>query len=267
MSHKILIIDDEPDALNLLETRLKANDFQVMTALGPQEGLARLRETVPDLIILDVLMPKMTGYDFVREIKGMPENYRKIPVIVTSARKGMKEFFNAWEIHSFIAKPYDSEELMNRIRSALQIKSSDLPNSPETPASSSSPALRGKSGCVLILGIDDYLVGKLKDLFLKLNYQVETATDEEDAVQQAVTLRPKLMMGQYWEDPLTLDIKKVQKKIHSDPATQSVRFVAFSPAGLGVDAMKMLEKTEVLTYSKSEELMTKVTDYLKANPL
>ena len=267
MSHKILIIDDEPDALNLLETRLKANNFEVITALGPKEGFARLQEGVPDLIILDVLMPKMTGYDFVRELRGFSEDYRKIPIIVTSARKGMKEFFNSWEIHSFIAKPYEAEELMKAIRSALRIKPSEASQTGE--ASSAAPVAfsPGKSGCVLILGIDDYLVGKLKDMFLKLQYQVEIATDEEDAFQQAVALRPKLMLGQYWEDPLTLDIKRVQKKIKSDPATQSTRFVSFAPQGLGVDAMKMLEKTEVLTYTKSEELISKVADYLKNNPL
>lgn len=265
MSHKILVIDDEPDVLRLLEVRLKSNGFEVLTALGPKEGLIRIKDSAPDLIILDVCMPQMTGYELVQELKKLPGDIRKTPVIVMSSRLGMKDFFNAWEIHCFIQKPFQPDHLLTQIKSALKIGAS-----PAAAASAPAPlsqAPQNPGRCVLISGIDDYLMGKLKDFLSQQGHGVELSGQEEDTVEQAARLKPGLVLGQYVENPLTFDLKRIQKKLKANPATASLRLTVFCPSQMGVDALKALEKTDVLLYSKSDELLTKLGEHLKQKPL
>lgn len=269
MSHKILVIDDEPDVLILMEARLKAAGFEVITALGPKEGLIRIKEHSPELIILDVLMPQMTGYDLVRELKSFPENLRKIPIIVTSGRRGMKDFFNPWEIHCFIQKPFEAEVLLAQVRSALKI-GEGAPQNPVPGAPSAAPevsAPRSKGSVVLISGIDDYLMGKMQDFLKQQGHTIELSGQEDDTLEQALKLKPKLILGQYVENPLTFDLRKIQKKLKENPETAALRFLVFCPSQIGVDALKMLDKTDVLLYSKSDELLTKLSDHLKQKPL
>lgn len=268
MSHKILVIDDEPDVLTLMEARLKSAGFEVITALGPKEGLIRIKEHSPELIILDVLMPQMTGYDLVRELKTFPENLRKIPVIVTSGRRGMKDFFNPWEIHCFIQKPFETEVLLTHVRSALKIgETVQSAASGGAPAPSSAAAPQPKGSCVLISGIDDYLMGKMQDFLKQQGHTVELSGQEDDTLEQTLKLKPKLILGQYVENPLTFDLRKIQKKLKENPATAAQRLTVFCPSQLGVDALKLLDKTDFLLYSKSDELLTKLSEHLKQKPL
>lgn len=267
MSHKILVIDDEPDVLRLMETRLKSAGFEVLTALGPREGLIRIKQNSPDLIILDVLMPQMTGYDLVKEMKSFPEELRKIPIIVTSARRGMKDFFNPWEIHSFMSKPIDAEAFLGQVKSALKIGEAPAAGSPEAPVAAQSAPPKAKGTSVLITGIDDYLMGKLKDMLTPQGFNVELSGEENDTVEQAVQLKPKLILGQYVENPLTFDLRRVQKKLKENPETASIRFVVFCPSQIGVEAIKILETTDVLLYTKSDELLKKLSEHLKQKPL
>lgn len=271
MSHKILVIDDEPDLLHLVEARLKTGGFEVFTALGPQEGLIRIREKSPDLIILDVLMPQMTGYQLVREIKNLPEPFRKIPIIVTSSRQDMKDFFSSWEIFGFIRKPFEGAALLEQVRAALKIKASGAGEpgpAASSPSAAAVPSVPSSSrGLVLISGIDDYLMGKLKDFMTQQGYSVELSGQEEDTIEQALKLKPRLVLGQYVESAMTFDLRRIQKKLKADPATQTVRFTAFCSSQLGVDAVKNLEKADVLLYQKTDELLAKLGDHLKQKPL
>jgi len=84
-SVKILIIDDEPDLVTMVTLRLEANGYQVIFACDGQEGLGKARNEKPDLIILDLMLPKIDGYKVCRLLK-FDEKYKKIPVILFTAR-------------------------------------------------------------------------------------------------------------------------------------------------------------------------------------
>jgi len=118
---KILIIDDEENITKLLETRLKANKYKVTTASNGREGLARLDKELPDLIILDIMMPVMDGFDFFKHIKKDPQR-SKIPVLVLTARGGMRDTFEAMDADDFIAKPFDPEQFLQSIEKVFKKK-------------------------------------------------------------------------------------------------------------------------------------------------
>ncbi len=110
MSHKILIVDDDPSTLNLLQTFLSEKGFEIATASDGVEGLQRVREWGPELILLDVMMPRLDGYGFVREIK-KDTKLRKLPIVVLTAREMMRDVFVQEGIKDYVIKPYEPEEL------------------------------------------------------------------------------------------------------------------------------------------------------------
>jgi CheY-like chemotaxis protein len=110
MTKKILVIDDDEATLKLLKPFLAGKGWQVETALDGVEGMEKTRSWKPDLIVLDVVMPRMDGYGFVRELK-KDLQLRRIPVVVLTAREMMRDVFVQEGIKDYVVKPYDPEEL------------------------------------------------------------------------------------------------------------------------------------------------------------
>jgi signal transduction histidine kinase len=120
---RILIIDDDKIIVEILTQSLTLAGYAVSSAFDGEEGLALVRGQKPDLILLDVMMPKMDGYAVCRQIKGNPET-RFIPVIILTALTDRDDKLRALEVGAdeFIRKPPDRQELLIRIRSLLRTK-------------------------------------------------------------------------------------------------------------------------------------------------
>ena len=84
---RILIVDDEPDLLTVLRFGLEAAGFEVLQASDGEQALALARQHLPDLMILDLMLPRMDGYKVCRALK-IDERYRRIPIFILSARSG-----------------------------------------------------------------------------------------------------------------------------------------------------------------------------------
>lgn len=118
MAKRILVIDDEPDVVKMLRARLESNGYNVVSASDGEEGLGKVGSEKPDLIILDIRMPRMDGYTFLRELKSKQEG-NILPVIVLSAKGEMKDLFAVEGIRDYLVKPYRPEELLEKIRKHL----------------------------------------------------------------------------------------------------------------------------------------------------
>lgn len=116
MGKKILIIDDEPDLLKALTVRLESEGYEVDTAQDGFEGLNRARTTGPDLIILDLMLPKMNGFKVARLLK-FDEKYKKIPIIMLSARteEDDKELGKETGGDIYMEKPFNEKELLEAV--------------------------------------------------------------------------------------------------------------------------------------------------------
>jgi DNA-binding response OmpR family regulator len=114
MAKKILLIDDEANIIKVLRSRLEAENFAVITASDGQEGLEKARSEKPDLIILDILMPRKDGYTFIKEMQ-VEESIKHIPVIVSTAKPEMQDLFAMEGIKDYIVKPFKTEELLKKI--------------------------------------------------------------------------------------------------------------------------------------------------------
>ncbi len=118
MSKTILVIDDEPDFVAVLKSRLEAHNFDVQTAFDGYEGLQRIEKQKPNLIILDIEMPEMDGYTFVLEFK-KKYTMKDIPIIVLTAKDELQDIFELEGIHSYLTKPFEHEDLLKRIKDYL----------------------------------------------------------------------------------------------------------------------------------------------------
>ncbi len=111
---KILIVEDDATTAGLLKTYLVSKQLEVQTAMDGLEALEKIKKSAPDLMVLDVLMPKLDGYGFLLEIK-KDAKLRSIPVVVVSGRELMRDMFVQEGVKDFITKPYDPAELYKTI--------------------------------------------------------------------------------------------------------------------------------------------------------
>jgi len=120
---RILIVDDEPVNIKVLEAKLPSREYEVIKAYSGMEALKKVSEIPPDVILLDIMMPEMDGYEVTRRLKRDPGT-RHIPIIVVTALTDTKDKLTALEAgaEEFISKPVNSTELIARINSMLRLK-------------------------------------------------------------------------------------------------------------------------------------------------
>ncbi len=122
IKNTILIIDDDPDMRHVLEAVLSKNDYHIEFAVNGLEGLEKVEKLVPDLILLDVMMPGMDGFEVCRRLKSS-KKYLKIPIIMVTALDTREDMVQGLEAGAddFIHKPFNNIELRARVRSMLRI--------------------------------------------------------------------------------------------------------------------------------------------------
>jgi len=118
---RILIVEDQTVIVGMLKMRLEANNYEVITAGDGQEGLEKAHKENPDLIILDVMLPKMNGYKVCQLLKADP-NYNEIPIIISSGRTPQEIGKVGKEVgaDAYVSKPFEAEVLLSKIKELLE---------------------------------------------------------------------------------------------------------------------------------------------------
>ncbi len=122
-SPRILVVDDEPKNIRILQILLEAKGYIVIAATHGQEALDQVKEASPDLILLDIMMPRMNGYEVCERIRA-DEETQFVPIVMVTALTEAKDRIKAIEVGAddFISKPFDSLEVIARARSLLRVK-------------------------------------------------------------------------------------------------------------------------------------------------
>lgn len=123
MAKKVLIVDDEIGVVNAIESLLRAKGYEVITADHGLRALDKARTQSPDLIILDVMLPKLDGYKICRMLK-FDDNYRQIPIIMFTGHGSEEEQRLGFETgaDAYIAKPVGIDVLLSKIEELLYSK-------------------------------------------------------------------------------------------------------------------------------------------------
>ncbi len=118
MSKKILFADDDAHLVEILLLRFKAAGYETVDAYDGEEALLKMRAQKPDLVIMDITMPKMNGYTLVREMKD-DEALKNIPVIVLSGKDTMQDIFQIEGVGTYMVKPFEFDELLAKVKEML----------------------------------------------------------------------------------------------------------------------------------------------------
>ena len=116
----ILVVDDEPDLVEITQTHLKEAGYRVFKAFDGREGLEAAKRVKPDLILLDIAMPGMDGLQMLEVLRGTP-GLAAIPVLMLTARKHSDNILEAERLYAadFLIKPFTYEELLRAVRKVL----------------------------------------------------------------------------------------------------------------------------------------------------
>lgn len=122
MAHKILVVDDDPVDVRLLQAVLSIEGYDVITAIDGKDALDKIRSENPDLVVLDIMMPEINGYDVCYELR-FNDEFQKIPIIILTLREQEidDEIGKRLEI-DYVSKPVDPRILIEKIQQILSSK-------------------------------------------------------------------------------------------------------------------------------------------------
>ncbi len=121
MARKILVVDDERHIVRLVEVNLQRAGYDVIAAYDGIEALEKTKSEKPEMIILDVMMPRMDGFEVLKELRGNPES-KDIPVIMLTAKAQDADIFKGWSsgVDSYLTKPFNPRELLAFVERIFQ---------------------------------------------------------------------------------------------------------------------------------------------------
>lgn len=119
MSKKILLIDDDPVSVKMIRFGLVERGYDVFCAADGEEGMSKVRKEEPDLIVLDVHMPNMNGYEFLTELKRV-QGVNMTPIITLTANETLEDVFKLEGVKAYIVKPVNLSDLVMKIEECLK---------------------------------------------------------------------------------------------------------------------------------------------------
>ena len=120
MPKRLLVVDAEPNLLRAVAACLKAEGYEVSTARSGHEALVKLAETVPDLLISDIRMPEMDGYQLARQLRGSPRTVL-VPIVFLTAKDETADRIEGFRagIDAYLTKPFEPDELLAVVNAIL----------------------------------------------------------------------------------------------------------------------------------------------------
>ena len=115
MGKKVFIVDDDKTLTKILQSFLHEHGYEVIVSHDGEEALAKLEHDRPDLLVLDVMMPKMNGYSFLFEMRKF-EFGVAIPVIVLTCKEDMADIFKVEGVKEYLIKPFPNKDLLDKIK-------------------------------------------------------------------------------------------------------------------------------------------------------
>ena len=212
----VLIVEDEMNIVDIVRFNLQRTGYDTLEAYDGEAGLAMAREKKPDLILLDVMMPKMMGFDVCRALRAEGDN---VPVIILTAREEEEDKILGLEIGAddYITKPYSFRELLARVRAVLR-RNQMVADATET-SDGDIPLICGDIS--MKIGQHEVMVRGENVFFpLKEFELLEYLMQNKGRVMTRHQLIDRIWGSDYVGDTKTLDVhvKRVRSKIEEDPA-------------------------------------------------
>jgi DNA-binding response OmpR family regulator len=193
VSTKILLVEDDRDLSDGLRLRLETRGYEVVAAYDGEEGMKLVGSDHPDLVVLDLIMPKCDGFTMIREMKRSKE-LSVIPIIVITARRQMKDLCELEGVTDYLSKPFDGEDLINRINWNLKRVAHTSTATVENTAPDKEAKKKPTGKSVLIVEDDPELAQMLSVRLESANYVTAIVNNGEDALASIKQQQPHLVV-------------------------------------------------------------------------
>lgn len=216
----ILIAEDEPALRRMLATDLENEGYEVLSAQDGTAALAMVKNSPPDLIITDVLMPNMDGFSFYKELKKSKVT-SEIPVLILTARGKMEDSFRVMGADDFVAKPFQSEDLVQKIKLLLgRVKA---------------PEVKQQSGKrVFVAGNDAETVQNIILQLKRVGCHTDLVENGTQVISKAVMFLPQLIIiDVQMEGMSTFENISVLRKMPQFGTTPIVTYSFYRASDLG----------------------------------
>ena len=212
---RVLIVEDEKNIVDIIRFNLDREGFDVLEAYDGEAGLALARAEKPDLILLDVMLPKMIGFDVCRALRGEGDN---VPVIILTAREEEEDKVLGLEIGAddYITKPFSMRELIARVRANIRRTAMSAPAAPADEGMSAGGALTINTESLQVYkhGVPVELTQREYELLTFLASHPDKVFSRVDLMEQVWNY------GYVGDDARTVDVtvRRLREKIEDDPA-------------------------------------------------
>ncbi len=214
-------MEDDLSMQKLLKLRLQSCGYRVVSALHGREGLDRLKEEPVDLIISDIMMPVMDGFEFYDAIK-KDAHSRRIPVIILTAKQILRDTFLVLGADCFIAKPFKTEELLSKIAELLTV-----PTPSKTTALSREkqetlediPLKNLTPPRILVTGTLIPIVDFMVEELIKIGCLTDVALNVDQVIEKSLAFRPSLILleAQLHTESAYHIIRKLKTAVYLQP--------------------------------------------------
>ncbi len=215
MDRKILIVDDEKNIVDILKFNLQKEGFEIVEAYDGAEGVEKAYSENPDLILLDLMLPKMDGFEACKKIR----EKLSTPIIMLTAREEEVDKVLGLELGAddYITKPFSVRELMARIKANLRRM---VPEQPQEKHDTNSIITSGS----LSINCDRYEVkkdGKILDLTLREFELLRFLATQPERIFTRENLLEKVWGYEYYGDVRTVDVtvRRLREKIENEPSS------------------------------------------------
>ena len=179
----VLVIEDDEDQLEMIDFAFSKRGYRVFTAHDGREGLQCLKRVFPDLIILDVNMPRMGGIEFYANICGS-DGKSKYPVLILTARANIDPLFREWDVDGLVLKPVGIKDLFNAAEAAMKKSNRQFRES----------LAKRNPRKVLIVEDQEEEYQEIKKAFFGSGYMVEVVSSAREAMQKIFKSPPDLAL-------------------------------------------------------------------------
>lgn len=249
MSKKVLILDSDPNLIVMLEACLSVEDFEVLTVDDGIRGMEVFEKMKPDLVIVDSVLPGMSGYQVVQKIRGTSGPSRKTPIIVTSEKAQIRDLFGS-QIDGFLVKPIIPEEFMGMVRETMErYGDKDDDNGP-------------KGNSVIIIGMDPKLLEQVNSYLQVRGFEVFVLTSEIEIMNKIFEARPRLILSEFAEEPDGFNVAAFVNNLKKDPLTERIPFRLLCYEDLVLEADKEFARSVMLMFRGRDDLMKKIEKFL-----
>ena len=265
---KILIIEDEKALLEVLLTKLKSEGFLVETAADGEIGISKINSWKPDLILLDIIMPKMDGYDVLEKLN---EDKNKTPVIIISNSGQMVEIEKTKKLGAvdhLIKTEFSPDDVLEKVNYFLDNKDSDgKPKAQKTVLEAKEDKDAKKNGVRVVLVEDDTFLREICSKKLtKEGYTVYEAVDGQEALDGIIDIKPDIVLLDIILPAIDGFQILSQVRAHADEAIAKVPIIMLSNLGQEDDITKAMEGGAndylVKAHFTTEEIIGKIKGIL-----